>query len=114
MPLNRKSLEKILRIAHDTSIRGKGISLSKALRKAKYSQLRKDLSSLDLLRIIEEKPSFIQDWISYSQDKRTSGGFYLSGKIIGSLDKSDEIFCDNEQIATAMYVIKELDFWSKV
>ena len=102
-----------MNIGHDTSIRGRGISLNQALVEAGYLKFRKSFNALDLKNAIRAEPSFIEEWYSYSEDKRTSSGFFLANQAIHSMEnlrKSRSIEDKSELIAE--YIIQELDFWS--
>jgi hypothetical protein len=106
----------ILRIGHNTSARGAGISISEALRVTNYAKRRRDFSSADLLLTIERDPSLIEEWISYSENKRTDGGWYiLKDGTVGRAGKpgTTKRF-EPLHRAVAEYVVLELDFWSGV
>jgi len=114
MPLRDAELLAILRIGHDTSMRGDGISLREALSRTRYSALRADIAPADLLPLLKGNQALILQWIAYSQDKRTSGGWYLTetGEI-GAVDAPGaklQFSCPEE--AVAEYVLRELDFWA--
>ena len=104
----------ILRIGHDTSARGAGISLREALERTQYLAIRGSFGPIDLLALIKGHPALIGEWISYSEDKRTSGGWYLTKQgevgMVGSA-KERKLF-DSLEVAVAEYVVRELDFWA--
>jgi hypothetical protein len=95
--LGRDELLRILRIGHDTSMRGDGISMHEAVRRSNYVTLRSSFDCTDLVPLIRENPELATEWTMYSEDKRTDGGFAL---------RSDS--CDD----VADYVVRELDFWA--
>jgi hypothetical protein len=95
--VGRDELMRILRIGHDASMRGEGISLHEAIRRSEYSELRPKFGATDLMPLIRDHPELIAQWIMYSEDKRTDGGFALTG------DSAEEV---------ADFVIRELDFWA--
>ena len=68
----------------------------------------------DLLRLIRADPDLVLQWIEYSEDKRTSGGWYIIEKTreIGRLHEPEtkRRFSSIEE-AVAEYVVRELDFW---
>jgi hypothetical protein len=105
-----------LRIGHYTSMRGAGISVSEALRVTSYAKRRRDFSPADLLLTIERDPSLIEEWISYSEDKRTDGGWYiLRDGTVGQAGKPAMTRrFESIHRAVAEYVMLELDFWSGV
>ena len=105
----------ILRIGHDSSMRGVGMSLRDALAKANYAAARPHLRAEDLVFFIEAHPDFVKQWILFSEDKKTDSGWYLTreseiGKVFGS---KKEKFASQEA-AVAEYVLRELDFWLDV
>jgi hypothetical protein len=104
----------ILRIGHNASLRGAGVSLRAALRSTGYTEHRPTLSPADLLPIIGRDPSLVEEWISYSEDKRTDGGWYiLRDGTIGRLGKpATKRQFESIHRAVAEYVILELDFWA--
>lgn len=109
-------LRAILAIGHDTSSRGLGLSLRDALRRCGYAQMRARFDASDLLPLVHAEPELVLQWVMYSQDKRTQGGWYLdeSGEIGRiSVPGSTTRFPSMGE-ATAEYVVRELDFWAKV
>ena len=110
-----KTLLRILKIGHDTSVRGKGISLKTALQKSNYSEYRKRLGTNHLVPIIKSNPSIVDEWIRYSEDKRTTGGYFLSENIIGSIDLPDfQVKFEEKERQIAEFIFLELDYWSSV
>ena len=108
-------LLQILRVGHDTSMRGAGISLRDALQNCHYLQLRSSFGAEDLLPLIRAHQDLATQWILYSEDKRTSGGWYLieSTREVGTFGPPRESFVfPSIEEAVAEYVVRELDFWS--
>jgi hypothetical protein len=106
---------KILRIGHEVSIRGSGISLREALARTRYSELRPRFGFADLIRLVEADPELVPQWIAYSEGKRTIGGWYLLQSCeIGRVNhpESKQHFSTIDE-AVAEYVLRELDFWSR-
>jgi hypothetical protein len=64
----------ILRIGHDTSMRGEGISLKQALSRVGYREVRRNFLVQDLVPLIQAHTELVTQWIMYSEDKRTNGG----------------------------------------
>jgi hypothetical protein len=106
----------ILAIGHDTSMRGAGISLRDALKAACYAEYRPGLSAADLISLIAANPSLVDQWLSYSEDKRTRGGWYIrrDGRVGRPLQPETERQFATLQEAVAEYVILELDFWAQL
>jgi hypothetical protein len=70
----------ILRIGKETSSRGAGISLREALARARYKELRPSFGPGDLLRLVKAHRTLAEEWIAYVENKRASGGWYLSAE----------------------------------
>ncbi len=83
MRAGKSELLDILRIAHETSGRGAGLSLREALRLVRYTDLRAGFEPADLRPLLKAEPELLEAWLAYSEDKRTTGGWYLlrSGEI---------------------------------
>jgi hypothetical protein len=116
MGLADGELLAILRIGHETSIRGAGISLRDALAEARYAACRPGFTVDDLRSLLAAHPSLVEEWLAYSEDKRTSGGWYvLRSGVIGQVSKpsSSQRF-DTVERAVAEYVVRELDFWARL
>lgn len=109
-------LLEILRIAQDTSMRGADISLHEALARTRYKERRITFGTDDLRRVLKEHRELCEEWIAYSEDKRTSGGWYiLPSKKIGRVgDPESQIRFTSLEEAVAEYVIREMDFWSNL
>jgi len=110
-------LFKILKVGLDTSMRGEGISLRDALKRVNYFALQDRFNASDLLPLIHQNPSLIEEWVMYSDDKRTDGGWWLSEDplFIGNLkSRSEKLFFDSIEQAVAEYVKRELDFWANL
>lgn len=116
MAAHEKELLKILQIGRETSMRGEGISLREALARTRYRELRPSFVSADLVSLVQAHPEVIEDWLSYSEDKRTSGGWYLLRKgTIGSVgEREPEKHFKSLVEAVAEYCVRELDFWVSV
>ena len=118
-PLNsdrEAALFGVLRIGHATSMRGPGLSLRDALERATYVDLRSKFGADDLVPILDSRPSLIEEWVAYSEDKRTSGGWYLLRSCeIGTVEtpKQQRRFSSMSK-AVAGFVVAELDFWARL
>jgi hypothetical protein len=111
---NPAQLLEILKIGHETSMRGQGISLREALAHTNYGDLRSNFGPRELRPLINADPSLVEQWIAYSEDKRTSGGWYLTEEgEIGQVGKPESrMRFDSIEEAVAEYVVLELDFWA--
>lgn len=100
---------RILAIGHDVSMHGEGLSLNDAMDRARYAELRPAFGACDLLPLLRRCPEIVEQWIAYSEDKRTDGGWYLlRSSEIGTLSGIRQKF-DSIESAVAEYVIRELD-----
>jgi len=83
---------------------------------AEYRTLRSDFDVNDIRRVLDSHYELIDQWVRYSQDKRTDGGWYLkaSDSSIGSLAEPAELRFGSVADTVANYAIRELDFWSGV
>ena len=104
----------ILRIGHHASMRGAGISMREALHRTGYSELRSSIGPQELLPLIEADRTLVTEWLAYSADKRTGGGWYvLEDRSIGqSSNRHSRISFDTIEEAVANYVIREMDYWA--
>ena len=111
-----RHLIEILDIGHETSMRGEGISLREALRRTAYNERRPLFKSSDLLPIIRHRPNYVYEWLGFSEDKRTSGGFWLMDDPpgIGNLKTREKFSYLTMEEAVAEYVVHELDYWAAV
>ncbi|MHC5058728.1 MAG: hypothetical protein ACYTKD_29065 [Planctomycetota bacterium] len=112
MSVRKPQLDKILRIAHETSMRGAGLSLMQALAESGYSEARRELQARDFLPLLQANSQYLAQWVLFSEDKRTSGGWYLieDPPEIGRLHHSEDTirFATLEE-AVAEFVVHELD-----
>jgi hypothetical protein len=113
---NSTDLLAILGIAHDTSMRGEGLSLGQALARTHYKDRRAGFGPEDLRTVLDVHRDFVEEWLAYSEDKRTSGGWYLtrSGEIGELGDPDSRVRFGSLEEAVAEYVVRELDFWTRV
>ncbi|HEV8573409.1 MAG TPA: hypothetical protein VGR43_01745 [Dehalococcoidia bacterium] len=108
----------ILRVGHETSFGANpGISLREALTRTKYRELRPSFGPEDLLPLIRANPALAEEWVAYSEGKRTTGGWYLSER--GEIGRIGRVFApksrmrfDSLEEGVAEYVVRELDFWA--
>lgn len=117
MAPHQSELLAILGVGHIVSIRGEGISRKEALARVDYAAVRPQFTPIDLVPLIQAHREFIDQWLWYSEDKRTSGGWYITeAGEVGQIDDypgGGRRFASIEQ-AVAEYVVRELDFWAAV
>ena len=109
-------LQGILGIGHATSMGGGGIPMREALKVAGYAEHRPGLTAAELRPLVADHPELIEQWLSYSEDKRTDGGWYIrrDRKIGLVLKPGTERQYATIQDAVAEYVVLELDFWAHI
>jgi hypothetical protein len=111
---DNSGLLDILRIGLETSRRGAGLSLRDALSRTHYTYRRSGFGPRELVPLIGSRRELAEGWFAYSEDKRTSGGWYLlrSGEIGRAGDPGSRLRFDTLEEAVATYVVRELDFWA--
>jgi hypothetical protein len=116
MDPRHERLLAVLCIGHDTSMRGEGVSLRQALSRVDYLETRRQLVPQDLVPLLRARRELIDQWIMYSEDKRTSGGWYVTeAGEVGQVDDPNSRMCfASVEEAVAEYVVRELDFWATV
>ena len=64
--------------------------------------------------VLKGHRELLEGWFAYSEDKRTSGGWYLlrSGEIGRVGDPESQMQFESLAEAVAEYVVRELDFWA--
>jgi hypothetical protein len=110
-----EDLKKVLSIGHETSMRGEGLSLREALSRFRYVDIRPNIRVNDIISVLTDEPDLISQWVTYSEDKRTDGGWYilLEKMEIGRVsDPSSTTTFDTIEEAVAYYVVHELDYWA--
>ncbi|HWN10522.1 MAG TPA: hypothetical protein VNO50_14860 [Pyrinomonadaceae bacterium] len=121
--MTTEELRSILSIAHDWSDRGAGRSLSDLLSSTRYRELRPTLRVEALEQQFEADHHLIEQWVAYSQDKRTRGGWWFQpvgaewevGRFGDSgADTSTSDRFSKPSSAAAAYVLRELDFWANL
>jgi hypothetical protein len=112
-----EDLLTILSIGHDTSMRGEGLSLNDALKRSRYLAVRPGIYVDEIISALKDDPNLVLQWITYSEDKRTSGGWYILAEKneIGQITSEVPITTfDSIEEAVAHYVLHELDFWASL
>lgn len=101
----------VLRVAFEISERGAGLSMNEALRRARYDERRPKIGVDQLSSVIEADPELAELWLAYSENKRTSGGWFIlrSGEIGTVDDPGSRRSFPSMSDAVAEYVLRELD-----
>lgn len=87
-------------------------SLNAILTETKFQLFYKEISIADIIHYLQMHPNLLDVWKQFSDDKRTTGGFYYRENYIGSIDHItfDKIFTSDTE-ACAEYILKEVSFW---
>lgn len=111
-----QELTAVLQVAHLASRRGEGLSFWAARERVGYPRLRLHFDAKDLVPILQATPRLVQDWLRYSEDKRTSGGWYLlEPGTIGQMEGgSGELTFPSLEEAVAAFVVRELDYFDSL
>jgi hypothetical protein len=107
---------------NDVLLRGRGYSIARQLQRIGYRQIRPFLTEALLETRLQARPELIEPWLSYSADKRTSGGWHLTRDgeswVVGQLGKKTQVATTESFAvgarAAAVFVLRELDFWDQV
>lgn len=85
--------------------------MEQALERASYQVHRAAVSVSDLLEVLRLEPGLVEQWLCYSEDKRTTGGWYVkrNGEIGRVLMPESRVVFDTTPEAVAEYVLRELD-----
>lgn len=106
---------KLINIAKEFSQKHT-VSIYELLQKTSYLKVAGQISEQDLYEGLATHPDFVSDWLEYSENKRTDGGWYfkLSDRnkyLVGSVNESGitETEYDDKIEACAVFVKQELD-----
>jgi hypothetical protein len=93
-----------------------GRSLADLLILTEYPRVRAELREPLLAEWLSSRPPVSQRWIQWSEDKRTSSGYYIvriaEGWRIGGPSADATWEYTNEWDAVAAYMLRELDYWA--
>lgn len=53
------------------------VSIYDLLQQTGYSKVAENISEQDIYQELAKNPDFVDDWLVYSEDKRTTGGWYF-------------------------------------
>ena len=112
MDISSDQLDSICRIPQARRRR----SLRDLVSESGYRELRPTLTREQVADHLARHPGLVLDWLRYSEDKRTSGGWYLlhpsSGWIVGRLEGPEharEFRFGSGPEACAEFILRELD-----
>jgi hypothetical protein len=112
MAMTFDRLERICRIPAALSRR----SLQALVIETGYRELRPTLSRAEVAAYLAKHPGLVLEWLRYSENKRTSGGWYLlhpsTGWLVGQLagqGEERELRFETGPEACAEFILRELD-----
>jgi hypothetical protein len=104
----------ILRIPAQLAIAEAAPSLQAALARTGYAAYRPHFDAADVRALLEAHPALLEQWLGYSDNKRTDQGWYvLRDGEIGQLTRpsAQRSYAPIEE-AVAQFIVRELDFWA--
>ena len=112
MAISSDQLDPICRIPEALP----GRALRDLVTETDYRDLRPTLNRKDVADYLARHPTLVLEWLKYSEDKRTSGGWYLlhpsTGWVVGRLagpDEERELRFGSGPEACAEFILRELD-----
>lgn len=116
-----EGVRSVCEIARDFK-RPEGLSIRDLLLERSYRQIRATLDAASVEEILRSDPELIDDWLRFSADKRTKGGWAFSREGDGwtvsqPFPETGPVVTRRHGDATAAcadYIITELDFWTEV
>ena len=110
---SREQILRVLAIARGLSLRG--LSLRDLIEEAGYRDLRPRIRAAQLAEILRAKPNIVDDWIAYSEDKRTSFGYgfgpFPAGDWLVDGPEGYRVRFGSRYDGCVAFVLRELDFW---
>ena len=89
------------------------LSLIDLLKGASYTRFRREVTAHELADYLRRHPELVEEWLRYSEDKRTSDGWYFgtNGRRswIGQVGPTMPEYFDAPETACAEYILRELD-----
>ena len=82
-------IEKICKIPFDFNSLG-NISVYDLLKESGYNQVRNQITTKDITNYLKDKPEIINDWLQYSDDKRSPGYYLAKGRIFHVIGNTEE------------------------
>ena len=84
--MKNECIEKICNLPSDFNKENKSIIV--LLNESQFVLFYKEINTIDIVSYLQKHTNLINRWKQFSDDKRTSGGFYYSTNYIGSLNDS--------------------------
>lgn len=90
-------------------------SLNALLIETEFQFFSKEICLADIIDYLHKHPNLLDIWKQYSDDKRTTGGFYYRENYIGSIDHMTfDKTCTSDTTACAEYILREISFWLQI
>jgi hypothetical protein len=105
-------VSEVVNITKKFSLRD-DVSIYQLLKDSGYFENYFDISIYRIKKELEFHPELVQFWINYSEDKRTSGGWYFKKdnntfKVGNLIKKSEMLFIDSAD-ACAVFIKNEIE-----
>jgi hypothetical protein len=88
-----------------------GKSLHQLIAESGYWEMSGQLSAVSIESFLRQSPELVDDWLRYSEDKRTSGGWYFVDEgdrfVVGQIQGRQLIF-DDRLVACAEFILREV------
>lgn len=88
-----------------------GKSLHQLIAESGYWEMSDQLSAVAIERCLRQSPELVDDWLGYSADKRTSGGWYFVDEgahfVVGQIQGQRLVFAD-PLVACAEFILREV------
>src|SRR3979409_639709 len=98
------------------SFRDSDKAIRDVVRASPYETLRAQVTATEVATFLRDRPQLIARWVAYSEDKRTSSGWYLSGApswsvgyIHGDGRRARDVPIGDPALACATFILHELD-----
>ena len=106
-------IKNVVNLANDEYRRG-DISIYQLFLDSGYLTLQEEISIDDIKAELRDCPYLVQSWLNYSEDKRTSGGWYLIKEnentyVVGTLETNNNYTFTDDIEACAQFVINEIE-----
>ena len=114
---SRDQILRVLSIAreHSATRGGRGLSLRALIEGSGYRTLRPRIGALQLASVLRSTSEMVDEWLAYSEDKRTSFGWGFGPTRDGDwmVDGPDGVHerFESRYSGCADFVLRELDFW---
>ncbi|RBP40339.1 hypothetical protein DES53_10845 [Roseimicrobium gellanilyticum] len=113
MPPVHETLIAVCNIARDFPTS----SLKALIDRSGYRMHRQEITKDAIEEHVRANQQLIDEWLRYSEDKRTSGGWYLDVRgpfVVGALRTGERKQFDDRAEACAAFIKNEVETWASV